>query len=134
MEQTLETVETLKINDNAGSLRVEILGRLAGSTVDELSRLWESILKEQAPRRFTVDVTNLSGYDHIGCALLRDMHRHGVHIAAASAASLVFLAEITAPVRPRPSLVPNKPVLKPAPGKSAQSSTLPSRPRLAAGE
>ena len=98
----------LQIKETAGDLRVEILGRFAGSAVDEVSSLWQLIIGERGRRQFTVDITNMSAYDHIGCSLLRDMHKHGVHIAAASAASLTFLAEISSPRRPGPSLVHGK--------------------------
>lgn len=122
----------LKITDNAGYLRVEIFGRFAGSAVDEVAQLWASILREQAPRYFTVDVTNMSEYDHVGCSLLRDMHLHGVKIAAASAASLIFFAEISAPQRRSgPALVPGKSVPgKPATGKTVQGKI---GPRYASG-
>jgi hypothetical protein len=95
----------LKIRDNAGDLRVEVSGRFAGSVVDQVSGLWQLILDERGRRQFTVDITNMSDYDHIGCTLLRDMHKHGVQIAAASAGSLKFLAEITSQRRLGPSLV-----------------------------
>jgi hypothetical protein len=102
----------LQIRENAGDLRVEILGRFAGNAVEEVSKLWTLILQEQGRRQFTVDITNMSGYDHIGCSLLREMSKHGVQIAAASASSLQFLAEISAPQRPGPALVSSKPVKK----------------------
>lgn len=123
-------VVNLRITDNAVAVRVEILGRFAGSAVEELSQLWTQILQERSPRQLTVDITNLSGFDYIGCALLRNMHKHGVQMAAASASSLVFLAEISAPQRKGPTLVPSKP----APGKSAQEKILQPRPRFASGE
>lgn len=117
----------LQIRDNAGDLRVDIYGRFAGSAVEEVSRLWSLVLAEQGRRQFTVDITNMSDYDHIGCALLRDMRKHGVQIAAANAAALEFLAEISAPRRPGPSLVKSNPAQK-----SAASQTSPSRQRYIA--
>jgi hypothetical protein len=74
-----------------------------------------------------VDITNMSDYDRIGCSLLRKMHKHGVQIAAASASSLQFLAEISAPQRPGPALVQNKPVQNKPVNKSSAE-----RPRFAA--
>jgi hypothetical protein len=115
-------VVNLKIRENAGNLRVEIFGRFAGIAVEEVSKLWASILQEQGRRQFTVDITNMSDYDRIGCSLLRNMRKHGVQIAAASASSLQFLAEISAPQRPGPALVPSKPLKKASP----------ERPRFAA--
>jgi hypothetical protein len=114
----------LEIKENAGDLRAEIVGRFAGGTVEEVSKLWALILQENGCRQFTVDITKMSGYDHIGCSLLRDMYKHGVQIAAASAASLKFLAEISARQRPGPSLVPSKAVPKAASNKAAISRPL----------
>ena len=122
-------MDNLEISDNAGEVRVEILGRLAGGTVEELSRLWASVLKERSPRLFTVDITNLNGFDYIGCALLRDMQKHGVQIAAASAASLVYLAEISRPRSPGPTLV-SKNAASAKPGKTRSSKS--GQPRFAA--
>jgi hypothetical protein len=123
----LETVVNLKIRENAGDLRVEILGRFAGNAVEEVSKLWTLILQEKGRRQFTVDITNMSGYDHIGCSLLRNMRKHGVQIAAASAASLKFLAEISASSRPGPALVQNRPAQNKSANKAAAE-----RPRFAA--
>ena len=116
-----ETVTDLQIKDNAGNLRVEISGRFAGGVVDQVSVFWALIMEEQGCRQFTVDITNMSDYDHIGCTLLREMHKHGVQIAAASAGSLKFLAEITSKRRLGPSLVKPKTGLKPATAKTTQS-------------
>jgi hypothetical protein len=121
MNCALEIVVSLQIRDNANDLRVEISGRFAGSAVEQVSGLWTLILDEKGRRQFTVDITNMSDYDHIGCTLLRDMHKHGVHIAAASAGSLKFLAEISARQRPGPSLVKPKAGQKPATGKPVQT-------------
>jgi hypothetical protein len=112
----------LQIRETAGDLRVEIVGRFAGNAVEEVSKLWALILQEQGRRQFTVDITTMSDYDHIGCSLLRKMRKHGVQIAAASASSLQFLAEISASQRPGPALVPSKPTKKASP----------ERPRFAA--
>jgi hypothetical protein len=122
-----ETVMNLKIRENAGDLRVEISGRFAGGVVEQVSGLWYLILEEKGRRQFTVDITNMTDYDHIGCTLLRDMHKHGVQIAAASAASLKFLAEITSKRRLGPSLVKAK-----MGQKSASVKTMPALPRFAA--
>ena len=111
----------LQIKDNAGDLRVEISGRFAGNVVDQVSGLWHVILEEKGRRQFTVDITGMSDYDHIGCTLLRNMHKHGVQIAAASAGSLKFLAEITSTRRLGPSLVKPKAGQKPSTAKTMQA-------------
>jgi len=96
---------TLKIRDNGGEFRIEIVGRLAGSVVEDVLFVWSAAMRENASRRIVVDITQLLGYDFQGCSLLQDMHRYGTQIAAASAQSLVFLSEISGPAKPGPALV-----------------------------
>jgi hypothetical protein len=96
---------TLKIRDNGGEFRIEIVGSLAGSVVEDVLFVWSAAMRENASRRIVVDITQLLGYDFQGRSLLQDMHRYGTQIAAASAQSLVFLSEISGPAKPGPALV-----------------------------
>lgn len=88
---------SIKLRDNADEFRVEIAGRFAGGVVDDVLYIWRSVLLEGDSRRFTIDITHLTGYDYAGCSLLSDMQRHGTHICAGSPLSLVFLNEISSP-------------------------------------
>ncbi len=102
---------TIKLRDNADEFRVEIIGRFADTVVDDVLYLWKSVVKSGNSRRFTIDITQLTGYDYAGCSLLTDMQKYGVHISAGSALSLVFLSEITSPRRKLgPALVRKRPV------------------------
>ena len=85
---------SMTICDRADEFRIEINGHFAGKGVNDVRSVWEEALLENAPRRFTVDITQLGGYDYAGCQLLRDMYRHGTRIAARTALSLAFLKEI----------------------------------------
>lgn len=96
---------TFKIHDRADEFRVEIAGRFAGACVDEVRTAWQSALRKALSRHFTVDLTRLSGYDAEGRKLLRDMHQHGTQFAAGTPESLIFLREISTPVRQGPLLV-----------------------------
>jgi hypothetical protein len=117
-------VVSIKLRDNADEFRVEIDGRFAGSVVDDVLYMWEAVLLEGDSRRFTIDITQLTGYDYAGCSLLTDMQKHGTHISAGSALSLVFLNEISGSRRKvGPSLVRKKP----------RAETFESRPRKAEG-
>ena len=93
---------TLKIFDEADQFRIEIAGQFSGSCVNEVQTHWQSALAKASPRRVTVDISRLAGYESSGRKLLRNMHHHGAIIAAATPRSLIFLAEITAPVRRGP--------------------------------
>lgn len=101
---------SIKLRDNADEFRVEIAGRFAGTVVDDVLYLWKSVVRGGNSRRFTIDITQLSGYDYAGCSLLTDMQTYGVHISAGSALSLVFLNEISSPRRKLgPALVRKRP-------------------------
>lgn len=100
---------TIKVFDRADEFRIQIVGRLEGQSVTDASRAWCSEMKSPAPRRCTVDISRLSGYDAAGLKLLREMHHHGTQIAAGTPLSLVFLNEISAPRRRGPALVREQP-------------------------
>jgi len=100
-------VVTINVRENAAEFRVEIAGRFAHGAVADVHYIWQSVLDE-GERRLTVDISQMSSYDYAGCALLRDMCRYGVQIAASTAESLVFLSEISSPRPPRPELIPKR--------------------------
>ncbi len=127
----------IKLLDNADEFRVEIAGRFAGSVVDDVLYIWKTVLLESDSRRFTIDITQLTGYDYAGCSLLSDMQRHGTHISAGSPLSLVFLNEISSPQRKLgPSLVRKKPRVEEAPTKLRKERQTVSFPlaKVASGE
>jgi hypothetical protein len=124
-------VVSIKLRDNADEFRVEIAGRFAGAVVDDVLYLWKSVVKEGNSRRFTIDITKLTGYDYAGCSLLTDMQTYGMHISATSALSLVFLSEISNSLRkPGPALVRKKPRLEDGESRVPKYPLLP----MAAGE
>ena len=96
---------TVRVHDRADEFRIELVGWFSGDSVAEINEAWKKALKETGPRQFTVDISELSGYDAAGRLLLHDMHKHGTQIAAGTPQSLVFLSEISAPVRRGPALV-----------------------------
>src|SRR5438270_295207 len=89
---------TIKIHDRADQFRIEIAGRFAGDIVLEVQALWKAVLDEPNGRRLMVDISRLTGYDSNGRKVLTEMYRHGIHMAAATPASLAFLGEISTPV------------------------------------
>lgn len=95
----------VKVLDRAYEVRVEIAGRFAGSVVEEVASTWRETLAETTSRRFTLDISRLSGYDNAGRNLLSSMYHHGTRIAASTPLSLVFLNEISAIPRPQATLV-----------------------------
>lgn len=100
---------TFKVLDRASEFRIEIVGRLEGQSIAELSRLWSAEMTAPSPRKCIIDISRLSGYDTAGCKLLREIYNHGAQIAAATPLSLVFLNEISVPRRRGPALVREQP-------------------------
>lgn len=96
---------TIKIHDKADEFRIELIGKFAGGIVDEVASSWKDALADASPRRCTVDISRLNGYDPAGRKLLRKMYKHGTHIAAGNPVALAFLNEISQPERRGPALV-----------------------------
>jgi hypothetical protein len=122
----VNTLLSINIRDNADEFRVEITGRFAGSVVDDVLYVWKTVLLEGDSRRFTIDITKLTGYDYAGCSLLSDMQRHGTHIVAGSPLSLVFLNEISSRRRNGPT-----PVRKSTQREALETKSRKDRPVLA---
>jgi len=113
----------IKVLDQANEFRIEIEGRFAGEVVDYVKDLWKTALGESSPRRFSVDISGLTGYDVTGCRLLRDIYRHGTYISARNAASLAFLNEISSPTTGRPTLLqPSSGIRRQGNGKASVTS------------
>ena len=90
---------TIYISDQAEEFRLEISGRFADSAVSEAATAWQAALLENTPRRISVDITRLTGYDRAGFLLLREVHIHGTHIVAGTPRSLLFFNQISSPMR-----------------------------------
>lgn len=123
---------TITIHDRADEFRLEIVGRFSGDVVSDASIHWKNTLRETPPRRFTVDISRLSGYDYTGCKLLSKMYHHGAHFAAATPLSLVFLNEISLPVRRTPALVRTMTAADVKAGGSGKAKGTPAQARAAA--
>ncbi len=100
---------TLKIHDRADEFRMELIGKFSGDLVDEVASSWKDVLADASPRKCTVDISRLSGYDQAGRKLLREMYKHGTQFAAGNPTALAFLNEISAPERRGPALVQSLP-------------------------
>jgi hypothetical protein len=92
---------TIRILDRSDSFRVTISGQFAGECVGDVASIWKHALSHSLSRRFKVDISGLAGYDTAGYKLLRDMYHHGTLFAAGTPLSLVFLNEISGPLRRR---------------------------------
>jgi ABC-type transporter Mla MlaB component len=100
---------TVKIHDRADEFRIELIGRFSGSIIDEVASSWKEVLADTSPRKCTVDISRLSGYDHAGRKLLREMYKHGTQFAAGNPVALTFLNEISLPERRGPAVVQSLP-------------------------
>lgn len=91
---------TIKLYDRADEFRFEILGKFAGDCVNDVAVRWTAEVPESFHRKFTVDISGMTGYDHDGRRLLREMHRHGTQFACGTPESLTFFREISATLKP----------------------------------
>ena len=91
---------TLYISDKAEEFRIEISGPFIASAVSDAATAWKAALLVNLTRRISTDITRMTGYDHAGYLLLREMHAHGTHIVAGTPKSLHFFDQISGPPRP----------------------------------
>ena len=96
----------VQYQDGAVEFRITLIGRFAGPSVEEVRKAYHDNLNERRSARIGVDISALTDYDAAGRKLLRDMYLHGVHFAAATPASLVFLSEISSPKRRSITMLP----------------------------
>jgi hypothetical protein len=99
---------TLDIRDGADEVRVAICGNLSDSRVEELFQAWQRSMSHVFWRRFVVSLSDLTGYDAAGHALLHQMHDSGVVFAAATPQSLHYLDEISRPTSADIAQVPRR--------------------------
>jgi hypothetical protein len=83
------------ISDQAEEFRIEISGRFAEAAVSEAGTAWKAALSANTPRRISVDITQMTGYDRAGYLLLREIYSHGTHIVAGTPSSLLHLSQIS---------------------------------------
>ena len=122
----------IHVTDEANLFRVEVEGRFSGEIVDRVGKYWHGVMGEGCLRRFTIDISQLTGYDSAGWGLLRDMYKHGVYVSARTPRSLVFLDEIAAPAIAGPTLVYKAPQPEAENAPAAKPTAVISRARAAA--
>ena len=99
----------IRVYDRADEFRFEIVGKFAGGCVDDVASEWIVTLRESFHRKFTVDISGMSGYDNAGRKLLRDMHKYGTQFACGTPLSLAFFSEISAPLKTAQlTIIPNR--------------------------
>lgn len=90
---------TIKVYDRADEFRFEILGKFAGSCVNDVAVRWTAEVPHSFHRKFTVDISGMTDYDPDGRKLLREMHRQGTQFACGTPQSLTFFREISATLK-----------------------------------
>jgi anti-anti-sigma regulatory factor len=70
----------ITIHEAAGSLRIELEGRLAGAWVCELEHCWRTAQASHPNRTLAIDLTGVTFIDQAGRYLLQLMHRDGVSL------------------------------------------------------
>jgi anti-anti-sigma regulatory factor len=70
----------ITIHDAADRLRIELEGRLAGTSGYELEHCWHAAKARHPNRTLAVDLTGVTFIDQAGRYLLQLMHRDGVRL------------------------------------------------------
>lgn len=96
---------TVRIHDRADEFRIELIGKFSGEVVDDVAASWKTALAEAFTRKYTVDISRLTGYDSTGRKLLREMYQHGTQFAAGNPVALAFLNEISTAERRRTAVL-----------------------------
>ena len=96
-----------EISDGADEFRIELIGKFTGERVAQVEQAWKTALSVPTPRRYTIDISRMSGFDGAGRKLLATMYRHGTQFAAGTPQALVLLGEISAVPRRGPVPVPS---------------------------
>lgn len=124
----------LHVTDEAHLFRIVIEGRFAGEPVERVRQCWNTVMTEGSMRRFTVDISQLTGYDHAGCRLLREMYNHGCYLSARTPRALVFLNEVAGPELTGPTLIYKAPEPEPKRREPAAETVRPKTRAAASGE
>jgi anti-anti-sigma regulatory factor len=83
----------ITIHNEDAATRLQVEGKLAGPWAEELKNCWQSVI---APgRALLVDLSALTLIDADGKALLAEMHRQGVRLAAVGLMTQAIIEEIT---------------------------------------
>jgi hypothetical protein len=92
-------MDSLKVEERADETRIRISGILNGTSVEILRQVWQRSMSDSFWRHFSVDLSELTGYDAAGELLLRQLHNWGSLFSAPTPLALQFLREISRPVR-----------------------------------
>lgn len=71
-------------SEAAGRTTFKLEGKLAGCWVEVMEQCWRQAVAEEAQRPLTVDLNAITYVDERGTDLLREMHKSGVDLSAAT--------------------------------------------------
>jgi ABC-type transporter Mla MlaB component len=85
----------ITVDESPTDLTLKLEGKLAGSSVQELTGWWTSNRDRWHKAALCVDLTGLVSIDAAGCACLAVLHRQGAEFVAADCLMRAEVAEIT---------------------------------------
>ena len=83
------------LRDSSTVLRFQLSGALSGEAVRSLEQTWQTASSVIGTRPLVVDLTNLTGIDTAGRALLERLEREGARIVAASSSAKEWIESET---------------------------------------
>ena len=92
----------ITVNEEVGTLTVQLEGRLVARWVQELEECWQRIAAMQRKPIVRVDLAGVTFVDAEGRACLARMHRNGAELVASDCLTKAIVAEITETCRVNP--------------------------------
>jgi hypothetical protein len=82
-------------SENAGKTTFKLEGKLTGCWVDVMEQCWRQAVADGAAGPFTVDLNAITYVDERGTDLLREMHKRGVDLRAATCLGKGIVEQVT---------------------------------------
>src|SRR5215831_3243837 len=93
-QDKLESMLKITRHKEAGRMRLELVGTIAGAWVGVLERCWREVVASHPPS-VLVDLAEVTFVDQAGKALLKGMWKQGAELSAGDSLTRFFLEEIT---------------------------------------
>ena len=84
----------ITLHDSSAEMRFKLEGKLSGPWVQELQQCWHTAASTALGRSTVVDLGEIDFVDADGQALLAEMHRHGVRLAAVTPLIQAVVGEV----------------------------------------
>ena len=85
----------IRVGDQQVAATFYVEGKLVGSSVDELRKVWTSVHTQDTHKQIEVELTSVLVVDAAGRSLLRQMHAKGAQLRGSGIMIKTLIEEIT---------------------------------------